>query len=460
MAKFYWTESMEQDVIALYERYKQQSNICWPRIQAEFNKKYRLSLSDSCIRAKYRRLIADDSILKAKHKAIETDALKGITHTSDMYEVKEFFNRVLNGEDENLEAASFSLNTIDKLLDYAEIDKRLWTVKRSTISSREVQYEEFDEDGEVVVKTRPLFRISASLQSIHSPFITAVIPELFEDFENFKPYTPKPKVKKNKENFMLEISLHDFHFAQLCLQEEVGMEANLESSIKVFANAVYDALNKVKGINISKILFPIGSDFFHVDSWQGTTTKGTQVDTSSRFPRVYKAGCRSLISAINACLEVAPVELIWVPGNHDKATSLYLSEHLAAWYRNVKEVTIDTSNLSPRKYTRWGPALIGFAHGDIKTDRLPTVMAAEAKKDWALCNQYHFHIGHTHKKKQTRYVAEDTHEGVVVTVIPSMCATDYWHHYNGFIKTVRAGEVYLWSDQTGKAGCFSIYARE
>jgi hypothetical protein len=56
---------------------------------------------------------------------------------------------------------------------------------------------------------------------------------------------------------------------------------------------------------------------------------------------------------------------------------------------------------------------------------------------------------HFHKKKQTRFIAGDTFNGVGVTILPSLTATDSYHYRHGWVKPHRAAEAYLWSKDKG-----------
>jgi hypothetical protein len=69
-----------------------------------------------------------------------------------------------------------------------------------------------------------------------------------------------------------------------------------------------------------------------------------------------------------------------VPGNHDPQTSYFLAKVLEAWFKNAKDVEINTEP-KPRKYFLYGVNLIGFAHGDDEPLRdLPSLMANECRE--------------------------------------------------------------------------------
>ncbi len=99
---------------------------------------------------------------------------------------------------------------------------------------------------------------------------------------------------------------------------------------------------------------------------------------------------------------------------------------------------------------------MGFTHGsDEKHADLPTIMAGEVPRHWADTTHREWHLGHLHKRKETRFNAGDTYGAVTVRVLPSMTGTDAWHYQKGYVKGCRAAEAYLWSYTEGYKAHFS-----
>jgi hypothetical protein len=194
----------------------------------------------------------------------------------------------------------------------------------------------------------------------------------------------------------------------------------------------------------------------------GTTAKGTVVDAvDDRFQKVFRVGCRAVQHAILRCREIAEVEVLWVPGNHDPETSWYMAEWLAAVFSSDKHVTVD-SGPQDRKYRAFGNSLIGYAHGDdIKLGDLPLIMATDPtiREQWGKSRYQFWRIGHFHKKKETKYTGADTFNGVSVTILPSLSGTDKWHYEKGYVNNHRTAELALWSKDSGLTGTFSAEAR-
>jgi DNA repair exonuclease SbcCD nuclease subunit len=162
-----------------------------------------------------------------------------------------------------------------------------------------------------------------------------------------------------------------------------------------------------------------------------------------------------MVAAIDRLMLVAPVKVLVVPGNHDRANALKLGVVLDAWYRNTDRVEVDAGP-DLRKYEPYGVNLIGFTHGsEEKHADLPLTMAQEKPAEWARALHKEWHLGHFHKRKQQNFTAGDTHGGVPVRILPSLSGTDAWHYMKGYVKGQRAAEAYLWSFDNGYAGHFS-----
>lgn len=276
------------------------------------------------------------------------------------------------------------------------------------------------------------------------------------------PKRPKVKYPTITDPHMAIVSLYDAHFGKLCWAMETGESYDLKIAEKVYIKAVRDLLGRARGFPIDKIVFPVGQDFYNIDSLSGTTTAGTPQDSDSRLFKIFKAGEYAVEQAIDLCREIAPVEVLYVPGNHDRHASWYLCNTLSAVYRNTPDVTVDVQPTT-NKYVEYGVNLIGFVHSDgIKADRLPTLMADQVPQAWARtdggCREYH--TGHFHKRKQVNYTHTDTHGGTVVRTLPSLSGTDAWHYWKGYVKGLKAADLHLYGKETGRIGEFTHSAKE
>jgi hypothetical protein len=253
------------------------------------------------------------------------------------------------------------------------------------------------------------------------------------------------------------LSIFDQHFGKLAWREETNSDYDLQIAAKLFNKAGAELLHKIKGFGIEKIYFPLGSDFMHIDNTQNTTTGGTQQDVDSRLFKIYAMAKKCVIQLIMECIKIAPVEVIYIPGNHDYTVSYYLTDTISSWFRECEDVTVCTSPLS-RKYISYGVNLIGLAHGDdIKMDRLALLIMDENKADLADKEYLEWLTGHYHKKGEKQFHAGESFGSVVIKSIPSLCGTDAWHFRKGFVNSRRAAEVMLYDKKDGPCGTFPIH---
>lgn len=362
-----------------------------------------------------------------------------------------------------VESVSDRIKTVEDALEYGKVDVAIWEVERFVINSWEVSMKldhGVDKDGNKkpqTTVTKTLWQIKVWLTRKVGQFISDAADLLTARMQKCSPKFPTIKRTRLPRPHLLEVSLFDAHFGKLAWAAETGESYDLKIAKRVYTEAVTDLLRMSNGFNIDKCLFPVGQDFFHINNANNTTARGTPQSTDGRLAKIFDVGCQAVIEAVNNCLAVAPVEVIWVPGNHDPETSWYLTQFLKAYYRNNKDVIIDNEPKT-RKYRAYGVGLIGFAHGDReKHSSLPNIMAAEVPKLWAESKCRHWHLGHYHKRAESIHNAADTYNGVEVRTLPSLSGADAWHYQEGYVKNPRAAEAYLWCQRNGYVAHFNAY---
>jgi len=121
--------------------------------------------------------------------------------------------------------------------------------------------------------------------------------------------------KKNGKLLIVPIS--DFHLNLLSDKLSTGNEYNMQIAEDIFFHVINDVIDRVEGKVFEKVLFITGNDFITSDNTNGTTTRGTPQDNAeSWFKAVHKA-TELIVKAIDMLTEIAPVDVILVPSNHD-----------------------------------------------------------------------------------------------------------------------------------------------
>jgi hypothetical protein len=342
-----------------------------------------------------------------------------------------------------LNMSSRTITTLEEALAVAKVDQTEWQVDRYTIGSYQSTLR--TEGGP---RTITMYKIQVWLKRINIMLVKS-LKELVKQLPQIK--TERlDKLGEPDGDYLLEIALSDVHFGMLAWGKETQYDYDIDIAEDLYLCAVKDLLAKTKGFPISRILFPFGNDFLHIDDPTNLTPKGHNVlDVDSRLIKIYTKAKKAVIKAIELCRQVAPVDITWVPGNHDPCSSYYLVDVLSHIYAEAPDVTV---NISPkwRKFYSWGKCLVCFTHGSEEAIRdLPSIIATEEPILWGNSVYREIHIGHKHKKLELKWTGVETNPGTVIRMIPSIATCDSWSYRKGFIKSWHAAEAYLWDKKTG-----------
>ncbi len=350
------------------------------------------------------------------------------------------------------------VKTLDELLEICEVDLDEWKVKDYLINKWDVTSwkngtPETLQNFQVKARLERLVEIARakSAGEIFAEMVMEYEPPVFE-------HTPR-LYPMGTENNLLEVSIFDLHIGKLAWGGETYENYDVKIARERFLKALETLIQRASGFPYSRILFPVGNDFFNSDTIYNTTTKGTPQDEDLRWQKTFKIGSRLLIDAINLLKQTgAPVDVLVIPGNHDFERSYYLGEFLDAWFNNDPVVNID-NGASPRKYYVFGKVLLGFTHGsEEKEGSLPLIMASDiiSKPYWSETKYHEWHVGHIHRKRNVTYSIYDNKEktlnedlGVTVRYLSSLTGTEEWHHKKGFIGCIKAADAFIWNDEFG-----------
>ena len=308
-------------------------------------------------------------------------------------------------------------------------------------------------------RTVPLWQVKAKLvRKIEYVESKEAVEGLLEILKaNPLTYVPIKRPLLTTRPLLLEVDAFDLHYGKLVWGEESGHDYDIKIAEELLMTAVEKLLQQSQKWHgqVERIVFPVGNDFFNVDSKFNTTTAGTPQQEDTRWPKTLQRGTALMIKVIERLRQVAPVDLVVISGNHDEQRALQLGITLQYAFGAFKDVTINNSPRA-RKYVEYGQCMIGFAHGrDIKPARLMQMMATDEQEMWARTIYREWHLGDIHHKKEVELVGTEEHAGMTVRYLRSLTSTDAWHDAHGFAHNVRAIEGFLWDKEDGLVAQFA-----
>lgn len=394
--------------------------------------------------------------LKSMRKDTKND---GVHETTSIEQTHDFINVV---------CASPRITNEKELIDFFKIDTDIWELERYKVKTSEGYRKDRTSEWHVVdgvtieghvsdsgkMLITPLFHIEARfIKKVRAAKAKDAVETLIEDAKKFSPKYPKINYKKFDDGCLYEIAMPDIHFGRLAWGEETGDDFDINIAQNAVNSVIEQLLSFTAKYNISKILLPLGNDFYNSDNNADTTTRGTPQQEDTRWQKTFRRGRELAQQMIDSCAAIAPVDILIIPGNHDQQRSFYLGEVLEAWYANNENVEIDNRAAS-RKYYQYGKSLIGFAHGySEKVQSLPLIMALEAPDMWAQSKYREWHTGDKHHKKDMVFRA-DEENGVLVRILRSLAPDDAWTFGKGF-KSLKAAEAFLWHQEQGLLAQFT-----
>ena len=260
-------------------------------------------------------------------------------------------------------------------------------------------------------------------------------------------------IKRNEGSYMAEVNIADLHLGKLCWRGNTGESYNCKIASELYYRLINEICEDIRHKPLEYITFVWANDFFNADTISDTTTAGTAQDVDVGWHKLYDTGLELLVRGIEMLVKETktPVKTFYTPSNHDEVNGYHALKYLDAWFRNDKNVNVDTSAM-PRKYQLYGNTLIGYCHGNKensngskeKASRLASLMPIEAKRLWSKADYYEMHSAHLHSEQMIQEI-----NGVIVRRISSPTAADEYHTSHAFLGAVRKAQTFLYSKDKG-----------
>lgn len=357
-------------------------------------------------------------------------------------------------ESQEIELQADRVVTLEDALKKAGTDLTRWDVERYVINSWEVGAK--GPDGKV--RVTPLWQVKVWLKAKKGWNPTEFKAILINDMKAQAPaYPARIRAQPlDKQPILAELSIFDAHFGKLAWSPETGQDYDVKICRERYLTAARDLLSRAANERPDRILYVVGNDFFHVDH-KGLTTNGTPQDCDGRWQKAFRIGCQVCVTVAEEAASIAPVDVLVVPGNHDREKAFCLGEVLSARFFQSKEIAV-LNDPDLYSYYRYGKVLLGFVHGDChgsqaKRNLLPQTMAMDRAVDWSETIWREWHLGHFHSETEDvwQHRTVEHVKGVAVRVLPSLSSTDAWHRQEGY-SSVLAAECHLYHKERGRYG--------
>lgn len=256
---------------------------------------------------------------------------------------------------------------------------------------------------------------------------------------------PTMQMPEDETEYSLVISPTDFHWGKYGWVDEVGETYHFDEAKKRLMEKTEELICRLPS-RPEQIILATGSDWFHVDTDAGTTTKGTPQDMCGSPAEILMTGCQLAREHIDLLRQIAPVKVVFMPGNHDRMSAIALMMYLSAVYENVDDCEVIVSP-STRQYVRYGNNLLGFIHGD-GAKNLVELMSNEKRNLWGECEHHAWFHGHLHH----RQVVEKG--GCLIVQLPSLAGHDRYHARQGYTTSKAGLAAHLIDKQKGLIATF------
>jgi hypothetical protein len=348
------------------------------------------------------------------------------------------------------------ITSLDDLITFFKVDTEKWTVRDFRVN----KWEQHSVSKGIV----PLYQVRANLiRTVRDDLLAAEQAwdrAIAEMRTHAPPALPPSYDAPPTQPKLFTLAIMDPHLGMLAWDDETGGSYDLDIAIADYLTAASQALALAHTLyRPERVLIIVGNDLIHIDHLQGgkigTTAMGTPQDFDSRLAKIFTAARKAVVSVIDhSRLLGCPVDVQFVPGNHDKHTVYKLGEVVAAWYRNDPNVCVYNSP-APRKYYQYGANLIGLTHGEEfkrNRDPLPLIMATEAPDLWGATTYREWLVGHFHATSELEYMKPrlnlSEHRSIRVRALPGLTAHDAWHTEEGY-KHHRAASALVYNRSGG-----------
>ncbi|HPD28221.1 MAG TPA: hypothetical protein PK673_07600, partial [Paludibacteraceae bacterium] len=207
------------------------------------------------------------------------------------------------------------------------------------------------------------------------PEISLADVDAYFDEKRFKPIVPLTDYKYIDDGEVLEVTYVDPHNGLLTWQAETGENYDLKIAQERFLKCAWDIVSRCKHKKIKRIILCMLGDVLHTANDNQTTEKGTFQSVDGRYVKITDTTEATIVNVIAILKSIAPVEVVWVSGNHSRISEYLVMRSVEKSFSDVK---FDIAP-NPIKSIKIGNALIGLAHGDMPKKNITNNVDREAR---------------------------------------------------------------------------------
>lgn len=246
--------------------------------------------------------------------------------------------------------------------------------------------------------------------------------ELIEEIKKNTSHKVFEIIHKPEATGMLEIPFFDMHWGIADLEHYLDA---LNDTLCLIDKKIYEEIN-----------ITIGQDNFHNDNFNGTTTKGTQIEKVNMV-QAWSNSKTFWYNIIDKAIERSNrVRVIYSKGNHDKAICWAFMQMLKERYGDIVDDSLDE-----RKCITYGDCFVGLTHGEFKRNKpsdLRSQFSVKFPLEFARAKVKEIHTGHLHSEKE-----EDNYQ-VMCRRLSSGNKDDEWTEQEGY-SSIKRFMIFEWS---------------
>ena len=261
------------------------------------------------------------------------------------------------------------------------------------------------------------------------------------------PAIHRKNTNSNTVNSCLIINKQDAHLTKYDINGQNDLKVRMDNMLDKMTRIVKRA-SVVN--NLTKGIYILGSDLLDAE-WTGMTTKGTPQHGACSYEEGFERVCSHEVEMIKLLLYyVDELEVIYVPGNHDRYVGWHVVNWLKMFFRDQVNLHID---MDPKctKYCRFDNTALMFNHGDkVKVEKLAQNFPIEFKDEWSLCDHWYIFTGDKH-----HVLAKDI-GGITAYQIPALSNdTSHWEEANLWTMSKARMTAFLITEGVGMSDTYT-----